>query len=278
MRQFRHFSHKQVTSFQNLEVKKAYRLKNKRQRDQTDTFFIEGFRELSRAVDGKFTIEKLFFSPEHFLKNQEIPLIQKIAKTQAELIECSKAVFEKLSLRDRPDGLIAIAKQRHLGIQDLDHLLKTKQIPFLLIAESIEKPGNLGTILRSCDAVQVDAAIICDQCTDIYNPNVIRSSIGTLFTQKVIECTTKDLLHYLAENKICILAATPKAKKEYTCVDLSEKIAIVVGSEQYGLSDAWMNQCDLQVKIPMLGVADSLNVSAATTLLLYEVIRQRSKA
>lgn len=276
MRKLRHFSHKLVTSFQNPEVKTAYRLKNKRQRDLTDTFFIEGFRELSRAVQGKITIEKLFFSPEHFLKDQESSLIEQIAKMGAELIQCSKAVFEKLSLRDRPDGLIAVAKQRHLKIQDLENIIKKKQNPFLLIAESIEKPGNLGTILRSCDAVQVDAAIICDQCTDIYNPNVIRSSIGTLFTQKVIECTTKDLLGCLLKSRIQIVAATPHAKKEYTQVDLAKKVAIVVGSEQYGLSKSWMEKCNIQVKIPMLGAVDSLNVSAATTLLLYEVIRQRS--
>ncbi|MBM3198161.1 MAG: RNA methyltransferase, partial [Chlamydiae bacterium] len=151
------------------------------------------------------------------------------------------------------------------------------QEPFFLIAEAIEKPGNLGTILRSCDAVGVDAAIICDRCTDIFNPNVVRASVGTLFTQPVIEVEQEELLTWLRKKGVRIVAATPHATEEFTKADLSGPIAIAVGTEQLGLSAAWMEAADIQVRIPMQGVADSLNVATATTLLLYEVLRQRQE-
>ncbi len=147
------------------------------------------------------------------------------------------------------------------------------QNPFYLIAEAIEKPGNLGTMLRSSDAAGVSGVVVCDRCTDIYNPNVVRSSVGTLFTQTIIESTSEEAIAFLKKNKIAILAATPHAKQCYTEVDLSGPLAIVVGTEQLGLSDTWMQAADLQVAIPMAGRADSLNVAAAATILLFEVVR-----
>ena len=146
----------------------------------------------------------------------------------------------------------------------------------MIIAEAIEKPGNLGTILRSADAAGIDGVIVCDRCTDIYNPNVVRASVGTLFTIPVIEATSAETLLWLKEKKIKIVAATPSAEKEFTQANLSEGIAIAVGTEQLGLSAQWMQSADVQVRIPMHGVADSLNVATATTLLLYEALRQRS--
>lgn len=187
-------------------------------------------------------------------------------------MRCSEEVFAKISYRDRPDGLLAIAPQVHRKLSDL----RLKKNPFLVVAESIEKPGNLGTILRSCDAAGVDAVIVCDPTTDIHNPNVVRSSVGTLFTLPVLEASGEETLSFLKKHGIAIVAATPHAKVEFTQVDLTVPLAIVVGTEQYGLSEHWMKQSDLAVKIPMLGVADSLNVASATTLLLYEVLRQRS--
>jgi len=173
--------------------------------------------------------------------------------------------------------LIAVAKQQHLNLSDLEKIIQKKSNPFLVIAEAIEKPGNLGTILRSSDAVHLDALIVCDKCTDIHNPNVVRASVGTLFTVPVIDAKGKDTLDWLRKHGIKILAATPSAEEEYTDVDLTGPIAIAVGTEQLGLSDLWMNEADLKVRIPMLGVADSLNVAMATTLLLYEALRQRMK-
>ena len=194
-----------------------------------------------------------------------------IAQIQGEKIECSQDVFAKISYRDRPDGLLGIAKQRHLTLQDLS----LRAIPFLLIAERIEKPGNLGTILRSADAAGVDAVIVCDPTTDIHNPNVVRSSIGTLFTLPVIETSSEAALPFLKTHRIALVAATPQASIEFTQADLTVPLAIAVGTEQYGLTQHWMKEADLSLRIPMFGVADSLNVASATTLLLYEVVRQR---
>ena len=173
---------------------------------------------------------------------------------------------------------MAIAPQRFLRLDDFDERQLKEQVPFFVVAEAIEKPGNLGTILRSSDAVGVSGLIVCDRCTDIYNPNVVRASVGTLFTVPTIEAEGDETLHWLKTHSIAILAATPQASHEFTQVDLTRPIAIAVGTEQIGLSPRWMEQADLQVRIPMMGVADSLNVAMATTLLLYEALRQRQQA
>lgn len=259
-----------ITSLQNPKIKQACRLRERRERDESGLFLIEGFRELKRAVDAGRTIQTIFFCPELFLGENERPLME---TAQADLICCSPDVFAKISYRDRPDGLLGIAPQKHLNINDLDDVLSKN--PFLLIAESIEKPGNLGTILRSADAAGADAVIVSDPTTDIHNPNVVRSSVGTLFTRPVIEADGRETLRLLRQRSVSIVAATPHAKKTYIEADFSGPLAIAVGSEQYGLSEEWMKMADCQVRIPMLGIADSLNVASATTLLLYEVLRQR---
>lgn len=258
-----------ITSLQNPRIKEAVRLRDRRARDETGLFLIEGYRELKRAVDAGRKIESIFYCPELFLGENERALLD---ASGAELLLCSHEAFAKVSYRDRPDGLLGLALQQHLRLTDL----RLPKNPFLVIAESIEKPGNLGTILRSCDAAGVDAVIVCDRTTDIHNPNVVRSSVGTLFTLPVIEAGSVETLAFLKEKNIHIAAATPDAKLEYTQADFSIPIAIAVGTEQLGLSAAWMSRADCQVRIPMHGVADSLNVASATTLLLYEVVRQRS--
>ncbi len=255
-----------ITSAQNPKIKLARKLWKRRERDKTQLFLIEGYRELSRSEG--IEIEALFICPELFLGSNEEALI---AKINAPVYPCSESLFRSLSYRDRPDGLLAIARQKHRTLADIP----LSDNPFYVVAEAIEKPGNLGTILRSSDACGVDGVIVCDRCTDIHNPNVVRASVGTLFTQPVIEAEGEETLEWLRKQKVTILAATPSAKVEYTQVDLTGGVAIVVGTEQYGLSERWMQQADAQVNIPMLGVADSLNVAMATTLLLYEVIRQR---
>jgi TrmH family RNA methyltransferase len=260
-----------ITSFQNPKIKTALKLWKRSERDTSDRFLIEGYRELSRACNAHFPIEALFICHELFLGSNEEKLIKEIVTQGALLFPCSAAVFQKLSYRDRPDGLLAVARQLHLSLETL----KPTKIPFYVVAEGIEKPGNLGTILRSADAVHADAVIVCDKCTDIHNPNVVRASVGTLFTLPVVEARGEDAFSWLKKRGVAIMAATPSAEREYTQVDLKQPVALVVGTEQYGLSKRWMEGADLQVKIPMLGIADSLNVAMATTLLLYEVIRQR---
>lgn len=264
-----------LSSTQNPKVKQVISLRERQEREQTGQFIIEGYRELLRASDSGYPIDLLFICPPLFLGSNEQTLIQKIVGRGAKVFACAENVFRKLSYRDRPDGLLAIAPQRHLSLEDLSRSLQGKKAPFLVVAEAIEKPGNLGTILRSSDAVGLDALIVCDRCTDIHNPNVVRASVGTLFTVPVAEAKGEETLAWLKSQGISILAATPSAKREFTEVDMTGPLAIAVGTEQLGLSDRWMERSDIQVRIPMNGVADSLNVAMATTLLLYECLRQR---
>lgn len=261
----------EITSLHNPKVKLATKLWDRRAREKTGQFLIEGYRELSRAIDNGEQIEVLFFCKELFLGSSEMALIEKCAKKEAFIYQTSEKVFKSFSYRDRPDGLIAIAKMHHTSLSELT----LSSNPFLIVAEAIEKPGNLGTILRSADGAGVEGVIVSDRCTDIFNPNVVRSSVGTLFSLPVVESSSDESIQWLKKNKIKIVAATPEASVDYTKADFTGPIAIVVGTEQYGLSQKMKNEADIHVKIPMMGVADSLNVGVATALLLYEVHRQR---
>jgi len=264
----------QITSFQNPRFKRALGFNDRKDRKKEKKFLIEGFRELTRAQIGGVKILELWFSKELFLGENEEALIAKIKASGAEIFEIPKELFNKISYRDRPDGLVAVASFFEHPLEMLEDKIKNKKDSLILVAEGIEKPGNLGSILRSSDAVLCDGVISCDPRTDIYNPNVIRSSVGTLVTQPVFESTNEATYNFLKKHGYCLLAATPSGDYAYTQCDLKGKIAIVVGCEQLGLTPFWMDKCELKVNIPMLGVADSLNVSTATTLLLYEYRRQ----
>jgi RNA methyltransferase, TrmH family len=261
--------YKEITSPQNPKIKQLVRLKDRKERDESGVFLIEGFREIKRAFEGGIEFEALFIAPDLFLGSNEKSLIENMG---VETFMLPPDLFTKISYRDRPDGLIAVAYQMQKTLADL---VPKNDPPLYVVAEAIEKPGNLGTILRSSDAVGADGVIVCDRCTDIYNPNVVRASVGTLFTLPVVEAKGTDAYVWLKERKIQVVAATPSATLEYTDAPLSGGIAIIIGTEQLGLSDMWMEAADIRVKIPMRGVADSLNVAMATTLLLYEAIRQR---
>lgn len=267
-----------ISSTDNPKVKEALDLREKRKRDEHQLFLIEGFREITRSLSKKVKVSlvRLFICPELFLGENENSLIEQARKESAQIIVTTEKVFRKLSYRDRPDGLLAIAHTMQLQLSDLEKKLEKVKSPLIIVAEAIEKPGNLGTILRSADASGADAVLVCDRCTDIYNPNVVRASVGTLFTLPVVETLSTDTLKWLQENKIQIIAASPHATKNYTEIDFKKPSAIVVGAEQIGLSDLWQKNCTDFVKIPMQGVADSLNVAMATTILLYEAQRQRN--
>lgn len=261
-----------LTSLQNERVKEIVRLRNRKERDETGTFIIEGFREVKRAIDSGVQIQTIFYCPSYFLESGPRRILENAC---CRITECSEEVFNKISYRDSPDGLLAIAPQMKRPLAELDQLLASKPAPFLVIAESIEKPGNLGTILRSCDAAGVHAVLLCDPTTDIYNPNAVRSSVGTLFSIPVFQLDAAQAFTYLKEKKIAIVAATPHATMEYTQADFKVPLAVAVGAEQFGLTETWMKHADIKVQIPMHGIADSLNVASATTLVLYEVVRQR---
>jgi RNA methyltransferase, TrmH family len=264
-----------ITSSKNEKIKKIIKLKDKNKREKYSLFLIEGYREILRATEANIEIESLFICPSLFLKDNETKLIDKIRSNKTSIFDCVEDVFRKISYRDRPDGLLAIAKPFNTDIENIKTILENKKNPFLIILESLEKPGNLGTILRTADASGADAVIVADPMTDIFNPNVVRSSIGTLFTVPIFVSDSRTVLKFLKEKRIEIIAATPSSDLLYTSVNLNKPIALAFGTEQLGLSKIWMENSDVFVKIPMFGKADSLNVAVATTILLYETLRQR---
>jgi TrmH family RNA methyltransferase len=265
-----------ITSTQNPRLKTASHLRERRARDASGLFLIEGYREISRANAVQWPIVELFYCRELFLGSNEDSLITALAARGTILYNCTPQVFAKLAYRDRPDGLVAVAKQQRTTLSQLAQ--DTKEPPLLLLAEAIEKPGNLGTMLRSADAVGAHAVLVCDRCTDIFNPNVVRASVGTLFTVPVIETTSQAALEWLRSHKITVAAATPHASLNYTQAPLGGPLAIAVGTEQLGLSEFWLSHADTSVAIPMRGTADSLNVATAATLMLYEALRQRQSS
>ncbi len=260
-----------ITSLLNPRIKKVVALRQRTDRDRANLMLIEGYREIKRALDNQHWPLELYHAPELYQGTNEPDLVRQAAQAGAVVVECTARVFQKMSYRERPEGLLAVARQVRRKLDDL----RLPKAPLVVVAEAIEKPGNLGTILRSADAAGVHAIIVCDRCTDLNNPNVVRASLGTLFSVQVAEASSAETLDWLRAHRLAIVAATPHAEKEYFDVDLTGGVAIVVGAEQYGLSEAWLEAASVRVRIPMRGQADSLNVAAATTLLLYEALRQR---
>ena len=260
-----------LTSLQNPRVKAVVRLRDRRDRDREQRLLVEGYREIKRAIDNGYPLEELYFCPEMFQGTNEPGLIDVCVRAGCRAVRTVPQVFHKMAYRDRPEGLLAVAPQCHRSLADL----AWSRPPLLLLAEAIEKPGNLGTMLRAADAAGADGFIVCDRCTDLFNPNVVRASIGTLFSICVAEATSSEALPWLRQRGVRILAATPHADELYTHADMVSPVAIVVGTEQYGLSEEWLTQADVRVRIPMLGQTDSLNVATASALLLYEAVRQR---
>ncbi|MDD4317391.1 MAG: RNA methyltransferase [Victivallaceae bacterium] len=260
-----------ITSRQNPAVKAVCSLRNRPERERSRLTVLEGYRELTRAFEYGIKIVECFYCPEMFLGENEYPFLRTLSDAGVRVIKVAASVLEKMAYRERPEGLVATAVMKSHTLENIP----VKKNGFYLIAESIEKPGNLGSMLRSADAAGVDGLIICDKGTDLYNPNVIRASTGALFCVPLAETDSVTALNWLRANDIKILSATPHSEFNYSEFDFTGGVAIVVGREQTGLTEFWLEQADLKVKIPMLGKIDSLNVSSAATILLYEVARQR---
>lgn len=260
-----------LTSFKNEAVKHVLRLRERRDREAEQLTVLEGYRELTRAREYGMELVECFFAPEWFLGENEPELLRTLAECGVRVTEVTGPILAKMAYRDRPEGLIATAKMRRHTLADLPK----RRDGLYLVAEAVEKPGNLGSMLRSADASGVTGLILCNRKTDLYNPNVIRASTGALFSVPLAECDGPEALAWLRELGIKTLAATPHTDTIYTDCDLAQGIAVVVGTEQYGLTDFWMQNSDLKIVIPMLGKIDSLNVATATTILLYEAARQR---
>lgn len=266
---------KYISSSDNSLVKKILRLQlKKRERDKSKLFIIEGFRENQRALTANIKLKTLVFCRDWFLKDSNFELIELAEENGAEIVEVSKSIFVKLSYRDRPDGFIAIAEQPEVSLD----AIKLSNESILVVVEKIEKPGNLGTLLRGCDATGVSGLIVCEPVTDIFNPNVVRASTGALFSVPiaVVEDSEEAIL-WLKKNKIKVFSTTPHTKNLYweSKFKIDRPIAIVAGAEQYGLSEIWLEKSDELIKLPMLGSADSLNIAISTIACLYEVLRQK---
>jgi RNA methyltransferase, TrmH family len=260
-----------ITSLQNPRLKRLVRLRDRRARDEERAFLVEGYREVRRALEKKVPLEGLYFSRDWFLGENEPALLAEAEAAGAALFELSKEAFAKVAYRERPDGILAVAPQWKRELSDLS--LPT--VPFILVVEAIEKPGNLGTILRSADAAGCDAVIVCDPVTDLFNPNVVRASTGVLFSVPCVVEEGPTVLAWLRDRKIRTVATTPGAKDLYTNSDLTGPLAVIMGSEQFGLSEFWLMSADQPVRIPMAGQADSLNVAMAALITLFEAVRQR---
>lgn len=258
-----------ITSLQNPRVKHIVKLRDdKKQRLQDGVILVEGHDEIQLALSAGHVPQTLLSAPELASRQLSGPA--------AETLTVSRAVFEKMSYRDNPDGWLALFPIRHTTFESLEADRKLSDLPLIIVAESIEKPGNLGAMLRTADAAHVDAILLCDPRVDLWNPNVVRASRGTVFSVPVVECDNVSALEWLKRRKMRVFAATPSADLLYSEVNLNEAGAIAVGAEDRGLTEFWLQNADLKIKIPMLGKVNSLNVSVSTALIIYEAVRQRS--
>ncbi len=261
-----------ITSLQNPRVKNLVKLRDRGPRDEQGVFVVEGYRALDRALERGVRPREVFFCRDWFLGENEDALLARAAAAGAELVELGREALAKAAYRERPEGLLGVVEQWRRTPAEL----RLSATPFLLVVEAIEKPGNLGTILRGADAAGVDAVIVCDPVTDLFNPNVVRSSTGVLFALPVALGATGEVRAFLRERGIRTVATTPAATTLHHEADLTGPLALVMGSEQFGLGREWLEGCDERVRIPMAGQADSLNVAMAAIVTLFEAVRQRT--
>ncbi|MEZ4853414.1 TrmH family RNA methyltransferase [Flavobacterium sp.] len=260
---------KKIESIQNSYIKLLVQLHEKsKARKQTQTFLIEGLREIELAIKGNYDIETILVYSEIFSieKLKQLPIRNEVA-----YIEISKDVYQKLAYRDTTEGILAVAKTKPLRLSDL----KLSKNPLVLVAESVEKPGNLGALLRTADAANIDAVIIANPKTDLYNPNTIRSSVGCLFTRQIAVGTSEEVIAFLEAKNIAIYSATLQNSNAYYKENYTQATALVVGTEATGLTKIWRTKSTQNIIIPMQGVIDSMNVSVAAAVLLFEAKRQR---
>jgi TrmH family RNA methyltransferase len=259
--------HFTITSTQNPKIKSLLALEKPRERRKQCLFVIEGMKEIKMALEAGYTIGNLFYCEEVVSQKE----LKSLITSERLLIPVSKEVFDKIAIRENSGGVLAVAEQK---THRLDQL-KLSASPLLLILESVEKPGNLGAILRTADAAGIDAVIICDPHTDFYNPNVIRSSIGCIFTKQIASATSEETIAWLKQNNISIFCTYLRASQPYHEVNYNTPCAIVMGTEATGLSALWVDQADANIIIPMQGKIDSMNVSTAAAVVVFEAKRQR---
>ena len=261
-----------IRSLQNPRVKNAVRLRDRRDRSKQGKILIDGARELGRAIGAGVELLEIFVCEQLCESPEARRLLADIHGCDAEVIEVTEPVFAKLAFGDRAEGVLGVATCPSADLADL-WLPKN---PLVVVLEGVEKPGNLGAVLRSADAGGVSAVVLADPCCDPFNPNAIRASLGTIFTTPVASAGTDETLNWLALRALQVYAARVDGAVPYTDVDYRRPAAVVLGSEARGLSDAWTTELVTSISLPMLGVADSLNVSATAAVLVYEALRQRT--
>jgi RNA methyltransferase, TrmH family len=260
-----------ITSLQNPLIKSIVKLQQKAsERKNSGTFVVEGRREVSLALRHGIEPEKLIICPDIFVTDPVYPISFEAVDSKKR-IEVSSAVYNKMAYREGTEGIILLGKSRLLGLNEYKPATNT----LIIVLQGVEKPGNLGAILRTTDAAAADAIFLCDARTDPFNPNAIRASLGCLFSQKVILCSTEEAIAWFRKNGIRICAAAPETSNLYFDIDFKKPTAIIFGAEDAGLSTTWIKQADHVIKIPMGGVIDSLNVAASVAIITFEAVRQR---
>jgi TrmH family RNA methyltransferase len=256
---------KQISSSQNPYIKSLVQLQEKaKTRKQSGMFLIEGQREIELALKGGYELETVLFCPD-FISGNDLPV------NASDVIEISRDVYQKLAYRDTTEGILAVAKSKSLHLSDL----KLGDNPLILVAEAPEKPGNIGALLRTADAANLDAVIIANPKSDLYNPNIVRSSVGCLFTNQIAVGTTEEIITFLKEKNIAVFCATLQDSAPYHTQIFTKPTALVVGTEATGLTEAWRKAATQNIIIPMQGEIDSMNVSVAAAVLIFEAKRQR---
>ena len=256
-----------ITSTQNPKVKSLLALEKPRERRKQQLFIIEGVKEIKLALEAGYKIGNIFYC-EEITSTKELGA--DFTKDKL-VIPVSKEVFDKIAVRVGSGGVIAVAEMKTHSLEQI----QLSKNPLILILEAVEKPGNLGAILRTADAAGIDAVIICDPQTDFYNPNVIRSSIGCIFTKQIAATTSEETIAWLKKNNIAIYCTYLSASKIYHQIDFKKPSAIVLGTESTGLSQVWVKNSDSNIIIPMKGKIDSMNVSNAAAVVVFEAVRQR---
>ncbi|MEE9406605.1 MAG: RNA methyltransferase [Polaribacter sp.] len=260
---------KEIISIQNKYVKDLLKLQEKsRERKKQGLFIIEGKREISLAITADYEFDTILYF-EDLIDEQEV---LHLFNSNINRIKISKEVYQKLAYRNSTEGVIAVTKSKDFSLNSI-HLKNEK--PLILIAEGIEKPGNIGALLRTADAANVDAVFIANPKSDLYNSNIIRSSVGCVFTNQIAVGTSEEIIKFLQEKNIYIYAATLQNSNEYHKVNYTESSAIVVGTEATGLTEVWRDKATQNINIPMQGKIDSMNVSVAAAIVLFEAKRQR---
>ena len=257
----------------NPRIKEVQKLDKAAFRKETGLFVVEGLREINLSVKAGYEIEQVFICEQMIRQSEDYNVLFLDDLEQSKLYDVSPEAYDALAYRGSTEGIVAVLKQKEHLLSDL----VLPQNPLLLVFEGVEKPGNLGAMLRTADAVGVDAVLLCDMATDLYNPNVIRSGIGTVFTNKIAVDSTGNIIDFLKHHKIKTYAASLQAEKIYYEFDYKKPTAFVVGEEANGLSELWQSNASEKLIIPMNGIIDSLNVSVSAAVLLYEALRQRTK-